>query len=632
MNDDRFTSLVRKLEILARDRPDRYKTRVAILAAIGYAYIVLVLVVLAIPIALLLVFLLYTRRPSPAIVQFIFILSIPVFLIARSLWDAITMKFPSPEGMELSREKTPRLFDLLDRLQTSLSCPPPRRVLLTGDTNAAIVRVPRFGFLGWGEDSLLIGLPLLQALSVEEFTAVLAHEFGHLSGDHGTFQGRIYHLRQTWSLLLDRMSGGRRGESSVLFDAFFRWYIPFFNAYTFVLARADEYEADRHAVALVGRDTTASALIGTAVRGERIENDFWNPLYQRAIDAPDPPEKPFTELAALLRTPIDENEAKRSLERALARSTDRNDTHPCLLDRLEAIGYSPKQAFTLLGPAAANTAESLLEPSLAALTEELNERWRASIAFRWREEHTGALQTRERLETLDRQALYRELLIDEAWERANLTARVKGDEAAIPLLRSLLQRAPSHPTANFLLGRILLSREEEKGIEYLQKAMGKEPALAIEGCQWLADYYLDRGRVADAESYRRKAIEHYQDIQRADAERATLTAGDRFLPHGLARETVMSLRRQIGEYPEIHSAYLVRKAVNTFPEIPLYILGILRRRIPFESARFDRERNLVDRLATTLLCPGQTRIVILNASNRRLGRALQNVDNSRIYS
>jgi hypothetical protein len=50
-------------------------------------------------------------------------------------------------------------------------------VLVTDDFNAAVVQAPRLGLFGWYRNYLLIGLPLAKALTVEQFKAVLAHEF-----------------------------------------------------------------------------------------------------------------------------------------------------------------------------------------------------------------------------------------------------------------------------------------------------------------------------------------------------------------------------------------------------------------------------------------------------------------------
>jgi len=50
-------------------------------------------------------------------------------------------------------------------------------------------------------------------------------------------------------------------RGSEIFEVFFDWYAPYFGAYSFVLARAREYEADRCSVEVVGKANAARALV-----------------------------------------------------------------------------------------------------------------------------------------------------------------------------------------------------------------------------------------------------------------------------------------------------------------------------------------------------------------------------------
>ena len=59
----------------------------------------------------------------------------------------------------------------------------------------------------------------------------------------GRFGAFIYRLRLTWGTIQD-LTGQWQGWASKPFRSLVGWYAPYFNAYTFVLARANEYEAD----------------------------------------------------------------------------------------------------------------------------------------------------------------------------------------------------------------------------------------------------------------------------------------------------------------------------------------------------------------------------------------------------
>lgn len=111
-------------------------------------------------------------------------------------------------------------------------------MLLSDDFNAAVTQVPRLGIFGWPRNYLLLGLPLMKVLSREQFKAVLAHEYGHLAGGHARLSNWIYRQRQRWGKLLNALSE-YQGYGSFLFLPFLRWYTPYFNAFSFPLARAE---------------------------------------------------------------------------------------------------------------------------------------------------------------------------------------------------------------------------------------------------------------------------------------------------------------------------------------------------------------------------------------------------------
>jgi Zn-dependent protease with chaperone function len=76
----------------------------------------------------------------------------------------------------------PELFDFITRLCAEIGCPPPARVFLNHEANAAVSAPTSIAslFVAPGKD-LLIGLGLFNFLDLVEFKALLAHEFGHLT-------------------------------------------------------------------------------------------------------------------------------------------------------------------------------------------------------------------------------------------------------------------------------------------------------------------------------------------------------------------------------------------------------------------------------------------------------------------
>jgi Zn-dependent protease with chaperone function len=625
MTREEFNALVQKLETYAQRQPASYKLRVGLLAVLGYAYIFLALAGLLAVLAIVVLFVVYSGRINSALIKLLILLLVPIFIVLRSLWVSI----PPPKGLELRRQQVPRLFELIDELTLALKAPRFHRVLLNSEFNAAVVQVPRLGLFGWQQNYLLLGLPLMQALSPQQFRAVLAHELGHLSGNHSKFAGWIYRVRQTWAQMLERLHQSDHAGATVLFNQFFNWYAPFFTAYSFVLARANEYEADRCAAELAGSQHIAEALLNLQIKSQVLERSFWTKVYKQADERPEPPKSLFTALSKALATGGEPENEQKWLQQALLVKTDNADTHPCLTDRLTALGYS--QPPTLPQPVKVTAARQFLGTALAQLTQTLDTEWRTAVNFQWRERYTYAQEIRASLQALEEKASHSPLTVEETWNRAQWTMELRGNQEAILLLHSVLEMQPDHASANYILGQILIQQDDEAGIQYLETTMAKDPSTVIEGCQLIYSFLQKQGREEDAANYRQRAEKHYDLLLLARQERSGVWEKDRFERHGLSAEAEAQIRQQLAHYPEVKEAYLLRKVVQYFPEQPFYVLGVKRKRSLIEMDEQSEDQKLLNRLTNELKFSEYIWIVPLNTATKGLTKVLKKAAGGAIY-
>src|SRR5262249_7727554 len=151
---------------------------------------------------------------------------------------------------------------------------------------------------------LIIGLPLMKALTREQLAAVLAHEFGHLAGGHGRLANWIYRLRFGWIRLAQALQE-RNSFGSFAFRPFFKWYAPYFSAVSFPLARANEYEADAASARLTSPTAAAAALTGVNVIGTVLQARYWPNLLRNADRVAQPSFAPFAEMGTAIGPDID---------------------------------------------------------------------------------------------------------------------------------------------------------------------------------------------------------------------------------------------------------------------------------------------------------------------------------------
>ena len=461
--EDRFRPLVAELEVLAAAKPDAYRGRVFRRAWLGYGYIALILSLIAVVIAALVALVVLGHGVNVLVVKFGFFLAIAAFYILRSLW----VKVSPPEGVRVTLAEAPELFAMLDAIRRRTGGPEPDRVIITPDFNAAIVQHPRLGMFGWHRNYIVLGLPLLLALPRDEVMAVIGHEYGHLAGAHGKMTAWIYRVRMTWLRL-----SASFGHSIVggLFQDFFKWYGPWFNAYSFVLARNNEYAADRAAADVGGAEVAARALTRVSIETHRYQR-FWANLFEKAAAEGDDRVFPHARMGAHFVQPMEPLDLRRALNTALNDATDINDTHPCLKDRLAALG----QALPELQPIERRGADDLLGPAmLVRLSEALDGDWWQRAGSAWTRHRAEALTARQALSEMDTKASHGELDEDDDWEHQRLIEACGQDERALDKARARTVTRPDEVAAHLCLGRLLLERGDAEGLASLQVVLEGE--------------------------------------------------------------------------------------------------------------------------------------------------------------
>src|SRR5580692_9899191 len=366
MDQGDFESLVSQMEQLAREKPKPYRRRVFLLAALGYAYLIVVVVVL-----------LGLTAAAIASVSKIGILGgkltavVGVLLIAvvRGLW----VRLKPPSGEVITSADAPELFRLVNALRVRLKTASIHVVLITPAFSAGVAQVPRFGLFGWHRNYLILGLPFMKALTVEQFKSVLAHEMGHLCHGHTRASNWIYRMRIIWARL-EAIFEYQQHWGSGLIRAFFKWYIPYFNAVSFPFARANEYQADAASVLATSARKAAQALTTVNVIGIYLEHRYWPAMI--AATKEKQPVVPFAGFTVQAVSSIPQAEIEAWVAAALKQVTSHADTHPCLTDRLKAIGASAEFA----PPAPGEGAEKLLGSSRTRFEKKFDAAWNALAA------------------------------------------------------------------------------------------------------------------------------------------------------------------------------------------------------------------------------------------------------------
>lgn len=154
-----------------------------------------------------------------------------------------------PPGPRLNRDEQPRLFEHLDDVARATGQEMPAEVYAVGDINAWVAQ--RGGIMGFGSRRVMgLGLPLMQQLTVTQFRAVLAHEFGHYFGGDTRLGPWVYKTRAAIVRTVQSLSGDNGSPS--LLQAPFAAYGRMFLQVTQSVSRQQEFSADALAARTIG--------------------------------------------------------------------------------------------------------------------------------------------------------------------------------------------------------------------------------------------------------------------------------------------------------------------------------------------------------------------------------------------
>jgi Zn-dependent protease with chaperone function len=480
-----------------------------------------------------------------------------------AIFKSLSVKIPAPEGYRINKTQSPELFDQIESLRKQLNTPKIHEIVITPELNAAIQQTPRLGVFGWHKNSLILGIELLMGLNQKEVLSVIGHELGHLSGGHSKFNGWIYRVRMSWMHIMFTMTQ-LRGVALWVFGKFFNWYAPYFNAYSFALARANEFEADQIAVEVTSAQDFANGLGKVYVLNERLHQKYWNDLEKKAFFNPKICTSSLTELMQVMQEwKFDEDEVQQCIDKNLKNKTNYGDTHPSLADRLKPLQIQPVFDFD----SKKSALQSWFSDSKAVVLEKMDQMWAELNKETWYHLNQQGHQTTERLQELELKPLDNEAMV----EKANIIHFLYGHEKSLNLYKQIYNQDTKNPYALFHLGTALVNKQDHKGLKFLDQLMDHEEFMLSAG-EVLYDYYkknnLDQKAheiLLKMEGKQDKNNDYFEEIN-------TLSINDTLVPDDLSEQEFKQTLTLFQQLSYVQQAWIAKKQINTYPNERLYIL------------------------------------------------------------
>lgn len=608
MTNEDFIALVKRAEQSVENNPKGYRMRLLCFCLLGYIVIFGALLTLIFLVTGSIVAAFYASALFILLLKskLIFLFMVMAWVLLKSLW----VRFDKPDGFFLNRNDYPVLFDEIDKIRKELGSLPIHQVILTSELNAAVVQTPRLGIFGWQYNTLFIGLELLMILSEEQARAVIAHELGHLSHNHSRFSGWIYRVRVTWDRIMHAFSR-QDGLGVGFMKKFFQWYAPRFAAYSFALARNNEYEADAMSAALTSRDAAAQALINVHVAAPYVNNYYWQNFFRKADDHPVPQEMPWAGLAHFLSTSM---QAQQDIDAFLKKELDvkstYDDTHPSLNDRLQALGVEA----ILPAVSRVNAAQLWLGGRLKEVIDQFDRKWINASGERWKQRFDYVTEAKIRLIEYQ-QSNVADMSNEDLWRFANLTFDFNNAEAALPLYQRLQTRVPEHAGAAYVMGIIFFERNDEVCLTLFEKAT-VDSQYTVHACRYASMFLERNGRDEETRRWHEYAHQQMALDEEAEAERSQVSVNDDLTTPQMRDEFLEALVDQLKVNKLVTSAWLAQKVVKLYPERPVYIVAF---KAPFFNFKWSRGA-LIKQVADTITVPTTIFVVVCGGDSKKLAK------------
>lgn len=385
------------------------------------------------------------------------------------------------QGDEISVPQESSLRATIDSLCRGINAPHIDRIALDDRMNAAAFQSRGFLSLVGVRRTLTLGIPLLRLLTADEARAVIAHELGHFSHEHGKLGHWIYQVRGKWDQYLYAHTRSDNFVDSTL-KSIASWFVPIFLRQSSGWSKRCEFEADAVAAKATCPQALAQALGKLEVLSLLLDGDLQRKLNADCLRSAQAPAC-FWDIA-VETTEVSSAEAlARASRTAAKRPTRLHDTHPPLAERLSAMSTTLESLDWTDGICAG---ERFLGNAWSTTFADCQFRWQSRAQADWRLKHlklqwfAGSASATDKAQT--------SVIAAEA---------LAPSDGTLTQLRELAQENPADARTQYELGTALLRRSLSEGISVVRTAIKLDPRLAVNGHGEICNYQHQHGSVEE---------------------------------------------------------------------------------------------------------------------------------------
>lgn len=334
------------------------------------------------------------------------------------------LHFSRVSGLKLSKGLAPDLYRLIAGVREYTAHPSIRDVVLSDQYELRIEETPCFGYPFMTTNTLVIGMPMLQTLSADEFRCEVMRRFGQYS--RGRFQPHhwLFRSRLLWRRYLDALDEHKR-YSELPLRWFFSVYSPLFEKLTLPAARMDELAGDTAVLEWLNDRDYFEALKSRTIAGYFLRECYWRKVYQSALKNPKVTLKPFEKLEHVSGNFGSQDLRRKWLYNAFIAEQSPFMAAPVFKLRMENIGQSSlRDAPVVAEKTAAMTCLGAARKDLVPI---MDKHWYSTTFSKWTADYDRRSADLKMVRQLSRKSRQQFLSIKEVLLYARLAKQMRGD-------------------------------------------------------------------------------------------------------------------------------------------------------------------------------------------------------------
>ncbi|HHO69206.1 MAG TPA: hypothetical protein ENK12_09250 [Gammaproteobacteria bacterium] len=390
-----------------------------------------------------------------------------------------------PAGVEVSRDRAPLLFELVERRLAEYHLPRVDHIRLTTGAELRWVETPRRILPGASRHTLCIGLPLLFFLSDKQFHALLRSTLAQWDWRQHPLDTWIRRRAACWAQFSRACETPARLPGAALLARPVQSFARLLGEQAAETVDSLDLVRDNHTREVLDDEQLLALLAAETVCAAYLDQRFWPMIDAAAERTPEPVLKPFSNFGVFLERMLCREEADRWLLRALAQSASRARQHCGLRHRLEVLGYNQLRWPGLPGQAAFH---ALFGEQGRTTARELDRFWQDQVREEWRDRYQSFRAEQSRFRRLHEAAARAPLTGARARDYVKLAPRFLASEEALQALRTAWLNNQGDPALCFECGRRLLAAGDEQGVAAVETAMQIDQAWANEGAALISEF------------------------------------------------------------------------------------------------------------------------------------------------